>query len=628
MNPATVPKIIVTPTSPHPSTFFPELKQCKTSRDIKPFHARMIKTGLIHDQLAAAEILRFCALADRDIAYANLIFQQMDTPNCFSWNTIIRAFSEGGNEDESLHALYLFVEMLQSDFVQPNRFTYPSVLKACAQLRGVREGNQIHGMVKKLDLEHDEFVLSNLMRMYVVCGEMNHASLLFDSSVELIKGNVVLWNVMLDGFIRLGNLDSARKLFDEMPQRSVVSWNSMISGYSQNGLFKEAVDLFRDMQTEKIKVNYVTLVSVLPAVSRLGAIELGKWMHLYADRNNIQIDEILGSALVDMYSKCGNVERAIEIFESLPRRNVITWNAIINALAIHGRAEDALDHFRRMESEGVEPNDVTYIGLLTACSHAGLVQTGRLVFDRMINQTGLKPRIEHYGCFVDLLSRAGLLEEAEGIISNMSIQPDDVIFKTLLAGCKMHKNIEMGKRIAERLMEMVPNDSGSYVALSNMYASLGNWDEVSKVRLMMKKMEVRKDPGCSWIEIDGEIHEFFVEDEANAMDKEIRLMLGEMSRELSLLGYTPDTTQVLLNVDEEEKGSGLNYHSEKMAIAYGLIAMSPQTIIRVVKNLRICDDCHASIKLFSRIYNRKIIVRDRKRFHHFENGVCSCMDYW
>ncbi|XP_057494498.1 pentatricopeptide repeat-containing protein At5g48910 [Actinidia eriantha] len=623
---STISKTTLNPSPPHPSTLFPELTQCKTMRDLNQVHAKLIKTGRINDPLAAAEVLRISAVSappHRDLAYARLVFRHMDPPpNCFSFNTLIRALSD----DDPLDALILFDEMLHCESVGPNRFTFPSVLKACARAGRVEEGKQVHGLVVKYGLGCDAFVVSNLVRMYVMCSVMSDACAVFRLSVGM--ENVVLWNVMVDGYVRIGDFKAARQVFNEMPQRSLVSWNSMISGYAQNGLFKEAIELFREMQIVGVSPNYVTLVSVLPAISRLGALELGKWVHLHAEKNKIEIDAVLGSALIDMYSKCGNIEKALQVFETLPQRNVIAWNAIISGLAMHGQAKDAIDHFWRMEQAGVTPNDVTYIAVLSACSHAGLVHEGRLIFDHMVRLVGLEPRIEHFGCMVDLLGRAGHLEEAEKLILEMPITPDDVILKALLGACKTHKNIQMGKRIARLLMEMSPRDSGAYVALSNMYASLGNWEAVAGVRLMMKEGDIRKDPGCSWIMLNGVIHEFLVEDNSHPRAKEINLMLEEMCRQLSLCGYTPDTSQVFLNVEDEEKGSALHYHSEKIAIAFGLISTAPQTPLLVVKNLRICDDCHSSIKLISKIYNRKITVRDRKRFHHFVNGSCSCMDHW
>lgn len=631
MNSTTFPK--PTLTFPHHS---PDISTCKTMRDLNQIHANLIKTGLIADPLVASGVLKFSALSapsQRDIHYAFKVFDQMPQPNCFSWNTIIRAFVEVGDDGYSLQALNVFCLMLESEFVGPNKFTFPSVLKACANVGFIEVGKQVHGMIQKYGIERDEFVLSNLVRMYVVCGEMGDAFVLFKGNVcrsdrkKMNTGNIVLWNVMIDGYVNAGNFSVALEMFNEMPERSVVSWNSMISGYAQNGFYKEATEMFREMQLGDVSPNYVTLVSVLPAVSRLGALELGKWVHIYALRNEIQIDEVLGSALIDMYSSCGSIVESLQLFKSLLHKNVVTWNAMINGFAMHGRAKDAIDYFWRMEQVGIAPSDVTYISVLTACSHAGFVAEGRSIFSYM-HKMGLEPRIEHYGCMVDLLGRAGLLEEAEQLILEMPCTADDVILKALLGACKIHGNIELGKRVANHLMELSPYDSGSYVAMSNMYASLGNWEEVADVRLRMKELDVRKDPGCSWIELDGVVHEFLVEDDTHLRTKEIQFMLEELSEQLSLTGYRSDTKQVFLNIDDKEKASALHYHSEKIALAFGLISTSPGTPLRIVKNLRICHDCHSTMKLISRLYKRKIVIRDRKRFHHFENGSCSCMDYW
>ncbi|WJX43217.1 Pentatricopeptide repeat-containing protein [Trifolium repens] len=619
----------------------PQIKNCKTIQELKQLHAIFIKTNKAHDPTVSTELLKLTATSDfRDPIYALSLFDQMSQPNCFAWNTVIRAFSDSSSSNAN-NALLIFCQMMYDGVVEPNSFTFPSVLKACSVVAGLEEGKQVHGLVVKFGFVDDEFVVSNLLRMYVLCGSIEDASVLFHKNVGDLsseirvrdkrrqEGNVVLCNVMIDGYVRIGKIDAARELFDEMQQKSVVSWNAMISGYAQNGFFKEAVDLFhRMMEMGDVSPNRVTLVSVLPAISRLGALELGKWVHLYAERNGVRIDEVLGSALIDMYAKCGNIEKAIQVFKRLSKTNVIAWNAMIGGLAMHGKAKDVLDYFSRMERSGVSPSDVTYIAILNACSHAGLVEKGRSIFNDMVNRVGLEPRIEHYGCMVDLLGRAGYLEEAEELITNMPIKPDDVIWKALLGACKLHKNVEIGRRAAEVLMKLAPHDSGAYVALSNLYALSGNWDGVAEVRMMMKELDIRKDPGCSWIEIDGVIHEFLVEDDSHPRAKEIHSMLKEISNKLSLVGHIQDTTQVLLKMDEEHKESLLHYHSEKIAVAFGLISTSPKTPLQIVKNLRICEDCHSSMKLISKVYQRRIIIRDRKRFHHFENGSCSCMDYW
>ncbi|CAA6655848.1 unnamed protein product [Spirodela intermedia] len=557
-----------------------DLKACRTVRELRQLHAAAIKTGHIRDPSWRRRFY---------LRYAGLVFSQMEAPNIFSWNTMIRAFSESscdlasGGDPSAI----------------PNKYTFPSVLKACAAAAAGEESRQIHAQAIKMGLDADGFVASNLVRAYATCRSMDDARRLFRRSrlPERSESAVVLQN----------------KAFDEMPVRSVVSWNAVVAGYAQNGLFKHAVDVFRSMQAEGVAPNHVTLVSVLPAISHLGALDLGKWVHAYATRNDIEVDDVLGSALVDMYAKCGSIERALQVFEEIPsrrRRNPITWSAVISGLALHGCADDAVEQFARMEREGVIPTDVAFIGVLKACSHGGLVEAGRRFFRRMVDVYGLKPRLEHYGCMVDMLGRAGLLEEAEQLLLGMPMAPDDVILKALLSACKMHGAVEMAR----------PRDGGCFVLLSNLYASLGNWEAVAKVRLMMKELGVTKDPGRSWITLDGVVHGFVVEDSSHRRSGEIHTMLEEISLKLRSAGHTPDIKQVLLNIDDEEKESALKYHSEKIAVAFGLISTEPGAELRVVKNLRVCADCHESMKLISKIYNRRIVVRDRSRFHHFEGG--------
>ncbi|XP_078157673.1 pentatricopeptide repeat (PPR) superfamily protein [Carex rostrata] len=615
------------------NSILPLLKSTKTLEELKPLHALAIKSGKIRDPLVSAEILRCSALSDdRDLTYARLVFDQMPEPNNFSWNILIRALAE--REHDQFEAIGVFSDMLNCDYARPNQHTYPSVLKACASASAnlIDTGKVIHGQVVKLSMVSNGFVLTNLVRMYSLCGDMKGAEILVQNNTldTNSEASVVVSNVLIDGYFRLGMVDRARQIFDEMPNKSIVSWNGMIARYAQIGQFKKAVEVFRNMQFQGMKPNYVSLVSVLPAISRLGLMELGKWVHLYAQKKTMSFNNVLTSAIIDMYSKCGNIDKAIEVFEELPEKKCITiWTALIMGLAIHGRAKDAVRYFEMMEKYGVVPTDVAFIGVLNACSHAGLVNEGRLLFDRMVNVYNIRPRIEHYTCMVDMLGRAGLVSEAEKVVNLMPIEPDDVIFKSLLSACKLHREVEIATRVADRLLQLAPTDGGCYVLLSNFYASLGDWDAVARVRLKMKELDIRKDPGCSWITIDGNIHEFLVEDKTHPRQKEIYHILSDIASRLKDEGYVADTSQVLINIDEhEEKENMLLHHSEKIAIAFGLISTKAGTTLQVVKNLRVCVDCHSSIKLISKLYNRRIVLRDRNRFHHFENGSCSCNDYW
>lgn len=449
---------------------------------------------------------------------------------------------------------------------------------------------------------------------------------MFDGSSEL---DIVAWNSMLEGYANCKDGKSLHRLFDQMPHRDVVSWNTMIAFYVQMGEFGEAATMFRLMRESGEQPNQVTLISVLSAVAYLGALAQGRWLHAYIDKHGIELNENLGSALISMYSKCGCLEGAIQAFEKTNRKSVDTWNAMISGFASNGHSVKALEFFLKMEDCEVQPNAITFSCVLNACSHARLVKDGVEYFRKMTEVYGIEPDIAHYGCMVDLYGRAGFFDEAEEMMRKMPMEPDAVMWKALLAACKTHGNFKMGERAGIKLIELAPNDHTSYVLLSNMYAMADNWDGVCKVRKMMWERSVKKVPGCSSIELDGVIHEFLVGDINHSRKKEIYEMLDEMGDQLKLAGYEPDTKQVLLDIDEEDvKQTSLSHHSEKLAIAFGFISTKPSTTIRVVKNLRVCSDCHSAIKLLSKIYDRNIIVRDSNRFHHFTNGSCSCGDYW
>ncbi|RVX18365.1 Pentatricopeptide repeat-containing protein [Vitis vinifera] len=301
----------------------------------------------------------------------------------------------------------------------------------------------------------------------------------------------------------------------------------------------------------------------------------------------------LGTALMDFYAKCGSVESSIEVFGKMPVKNVLSWTVLIQGLASNGQGKRALEYFYLMLEKNVEPNDVTFIGVLSACSHA-----------------------------------AGLIEEAFQFIKNMPIQPNAVIWRTLLASCKVHKNVEIGEESLKQLIILEPTHSGDYILLSNIYASVGRWEDALKVRGEMKEKGIKKTPGCSLIELDGVIHEFFAEDNVHSQSEEIYNAIEDMMKQIKSAGYVPNTAEARLDAEEDDKESSVSHHSEKLAIAFGLIKSPPGTTIRITKNLRVCTDCHNATKLVSKVFNREIVVRDRTRFHHFKEGSCSCNDYW
>lgn len=452
-----------------------------------------------------------------------------------------------------------------------------------------------------------------------------YAQQLFDTMPEK---SVVSLTAMIRCYVKHGELDKARVLFEEIEERDVVCWNVMLDGYTRHGFPNDALLLFRQMLVAKVKPNEVTVLSVIAACGQLGALESGRWLHSYIENNGIEGNVRVCTALIDMYSKCGSLEDARLVFDRIKDKDVVVWNSMILGYAIHGFSRDALQLFNEMYMIGHRPTNVTFIAILSACGHSGLVREGWSFFHSMKDEYEMEPKIEHYGCMVNLLGRAGHLEEAYDLVKNMKIEPDSVLLGALLGACRLHGNIALGEEIAEFMVGKKLANSGTYILLSNIYAATGNWDGVARVRTLMKDSGVQKEPGCSSIEVNNKVHEFLAGDLKHPKSKEIYMMLEEMNRWLKAHGYTPQIDIVLQDLGDRQKEQSLEVHSEKLAIAFGLISTQPGTTIKIVKNLRVCLDCHAVTKLISKITGRKIVMRDRNRFHHFMNGSCSCGDYW
>uniref|UniRef100_A0A5K1CIW7 DYW domain-containing protein n=2 Tax=Nymphaea colorata TaxID=210225 RepID=A0A5K1CIW7_9MAGN len=473
--------------------------------------------------------------------------------------------------------------------------------------------------------EKDIVVMNVMIGGYVKLGDVDAANEMFS---KVATKDLLMCNTMMGGYVKNWDVGAAYRLFVEMTERDMVSWNTMIGGFIQTGRFKEATELFHRMQTENLRPNDVTIVGMLRACSQVGALDMGKWLHAYVDRNRYLVNVVVGTSLVDMYCKCGVLECAEQIFDQLHDKDVTAWNAMITGFAMHGKSVKALELFRQMQHERIQPNEVTFVGVLCACTHGGLVDEGKQYFHSMVSEFGLTPQLEHYGCMVDLLGRAGLLEEAYDFIKGMPLAPHTGVWGALLGACKIHGNIELAECAIKHLIELDKEDGGYCAILSNIYAKAGRWDDVAKVRALMKERGIEKKPGCSSIEVDGKVHEFGVGDKTHPRSEEIYTMLKEISRRLTMHGYVARTSEVFFDVEEEEKEHALCFHSEKLAIAFGLISTKKGVMLRIVKNLRVCDDCHAATKLISKIFERDLIIRDRSRFHHFRQGICSCGDYW
>uniref|UniRef100_A0A1D1YP12 Pentatricopeptide repeat-containing protein At4g16835, mitochondrial n=1 Tax=Anthurium amnicola TaxID=1678845 RepID=A0A1D1YP12_9ARAE len=546
--------------------------------------ARRLFAGIPCPDVVSFNTMLSCYFRNGDVDGARLLFSRMPVKDCVSWNSMISGLSENAKMEE---AQALFSAMPEKNLVSWN-----------AMITGfVRAGN--------LDLA-EEF---------------------FGRAPD--KNDVVLQTVMITGYMGSGKVHRARRLFDRMLIRNLVTWNAMISGYVENRQPENALKIFQTMVgTLCLKPNSSSFSSALLGCSHLSALELGKQIHQFACKSPLILDPTVGTSLVSMYCKCGDLGEARRLFDRMHQRDVVCWNAMMSGYAQHGYGAIAVQLFNEMKNKGILPNWITFVAALSACIHAGMVDLGKSIFETMRAEYDVKPIPDHYYCMIDLLCRAGLLMEAVELIHKMPFSPNQAVFGTLLGACKIQKNLELAEFAAQRLLELEPRSAGAYVQLANVYAAMHRWDDVSKVRRLMKEREVVKSPGYSWIEVKSVVHVFRSGDRAHSQLDSIYAKLNELEVSMKKAGYVPDLSSALHDVGVEQKEQILSRHSEKLAIAFGLITIPPWMMIRVFKNLRVCVDCHNATKFISMIERRDIIVRDTARFHHFSNGCCSCGDFW
>lgn len=517
------------------------------------------------------------------VVEARELFDHMNEKCMVSWSALISCYEKNEMYEE---ALLMFKEMC-SNGIMVDEIIALTVLSSSANLGVVDVGKMIHSMAVKIGIASYVNLQNALIHMYCKCEVIKDAEKLFNAACPNL--DLISWNSMITGYMRSGLVENARALFDSMPERDLVSWSAIIAGYAQHDCFSETLDLFQDMQLAHVQPDEAVLVSALSACTRLSALEQGKWVHAYIRKEGLMINGILGTTLIDMYMKCGCVQNALDVFHAMEDRTVSTWNALILGLAMNGLEEKSLTVFDDMKQSGILPNEITFIGVLGACRHMGLVDKGCLHFDSMTQEYHIKPNFKHYGCMVDLLGRAGKLKEAEELLESMPMAPDVSTWGALLGACKKYGDVERGERVGRKLIELQPDHDGFHIMLSNVYASKGSWEDVIDVRDVMVQQRLVKTPGCSMIEANGTVHEFLAGDRTHPEIKEIKQKLDEMVKKIKIEGYVPDKGEVFLEIDEEEKESSLLRHSEKLALAYGLLHAAPGAPIRIMKNLRICN---------------------------------------
>lgn len=517
--------------------FAPMLQNCVKIKDLKKIHAQIVKYSLSQSSFLVTKMVHVCDKKG-GLKYANLLFEEVNQPNVFLYNAVIRTQTRNHAYRE---AVVVYKQMLR-DLIMPNGFTFPFVIKSCGGLESSFLAKQIHAHVYKIGPKPHFIVENALMDMYMKCDHLCDAHQVFD---EMTERDVISWNNLISGYVKVGQMRKARVLFDEMPYKTIVSWTAMVTGYTRIGCYSDALAVFRQMQMGGIEPDEISIVSVLPACAQLGALELGKWIHMYCDKNGLIRETNVCNALIEMYAKCGCIDQAKQLFDQILKRDVISWSTMIGGLANHGKAREAHELFWQMQIAEVEPNGVTFLGLLSACSHAGLWREGLMYFDLMRKVYNIEPGVEHYGCLVDLLGRSGHFVQALDIIKEMPMKPDSKIWGSLLSSSRTYSNLEIAVTAMEHLQVLEPEDSGNFVLLSNIYADVGEWEGVSSMRKLIRSRSMKRTPGCSLIEVNNEVQEFASGDNSKPFSDDI-------FRLLELLTVHQDPTKCMVDIMSED----------------------------------------------------------------------------
>nr|GEV19711.1 pentatricopeptide repeat-containing protein At1g20230-like [Tanacetum cinerariifolium] len=603
------------------------VKACATSRDLteaQRAYKDAVAFGLNKDILlgnAMIDMFGKCKCVDG----ARRAFEELEFRDVITWTSMCSCYVSCGKVRQGLQ---MFREMCM-DGVRPNSVSVSSILPACSDLKCLRLGREIHGFVVKNGLGGNVFISSALVDMYASCLCLRQAELVFN---RMSNRDIVSYNVMISAYFENGEAVKALAIFGRMKNEGLrlnyASWNAVICGSLQAGRTQQALELLAEMQKAGFSPNQITLTAVLTACTNLESLRGGKEIHGYIYRHYFLDDTTALTALVFMYAKCGKLEFSQKVFEMMSKRDTVAWNTMIIANSMHGNGEEALVLFNEMLQSGAKPNAVTFTGVLSGCSHSRLVDEGLSIFNSMSRVHLIEPDAEHHSCVVDVLSRAGRLEEAYCLIQDMVIEPTASAWGALLGACRVYKNVDMARIAAKRLFEIEPHNPGNYVLLSNILVNAKLWGEASETRKIMKDKGIKKEPGCSWVRVKNKVHTFVVADKSNEHSIAIYKFLSDMSEKMRQAGYLPDTEFVLQDLDSEEKVDTLCNHCEKLSVAFGLLNLNGESSITVFKNLRICGDCHNAIKFMAKIVGVTIVVRDALRFHHFKDGHCSCKDFW
>lgn len=521
---------------------------------------------------------------------ATRLFQMMPHKNVISCTTMITGLDRVRMTDE---ALLSFKEMVGIGF-RPSSCTLTCIVTACANAGRLEFGVQLHGQVWKLGSVFDAHVMASLITFYGSCGKVEECG----------------------------------RVFSEKVHHNVVVWTSLLTGYGANGKHENAVRVFGNMVRFGVVPNQSSFAGALSATREMEMVDWGTGIHCASMKLGLESDVFVGNSLVVLYMKCGSIQDGVAAFQEIVDKNVVSWNAVIVGCAQHGHGEWAMAFLTHMTKAGLSPDEITFTGLLSSCSHSGMLHKGRHIFECLRRLSSVKPCLEHYACMVDILCRSGRLDEAEDLVKKMPMEPNLSIWLALLSGCRSQSKLEIAERAAKHIRDIDPHCGAASVLMSNIYALAGRWADVARVRRNMRKMGTLRQPGYSWVTQRGVRHTFVSGDKSHPLSKEIYKKLEWLRVKLKENGYVSDERCSLHDVEEEHKGELLSSHSERLAICFALITTPEGSTITVMKNLRTCEDCHSAIKLTAMIIRRKIVIRDSTRFHHFTDGFCSCGDYW
>ncbi|XP_015892956.3 putative pentatricopeptide repeat-containing protein At5g52630 isoform X2 [Ziziphus jujuba] len=580
------------------------LNACTSLHSIKvgeQIHAYIIKYRIDFDTSIGNSLCTLYAKC-RDLESSVKAFMKIREKNVISWTGIISACGDNG---EAARGLQFFSEMLSED-VEPNEFTLTSVLSLCCVMLTLGVGTQVHSLSIKLGYESILPIKNSIMYLYLKCGQVKEAQTLFEG-METVS--LITWNAMIAGYAQMMDLEG-----------------NDLSAY-QSG--NEALNIFSKLNRSDMKPDLFTFSSILTVCSSLVALEQGEQIHAQTIKTGFLSDVVVGTALINMYNKCGSIEKASKAFLEMSTRTLISWTSMITGLAQHGKTQQALQLFEDMRFAGVRPNQITFVGVLSACSHAGMVDEALSYFEMMQKEYKIKPVMDHFACLIDMFVRLGRLDEAFNFIEKMDIEPSEFIWSILIAGCRSHGNLELGFYAAEQLLKLKPKDIETYVLLLNMYLSAGRWKDVSRVKKLMKEEKLGKLKDWSWISIKGKVYSFKPNDKSHPQNVDIYKSLENLIDEAKSLGYESLETLMVTDEDEEKtsSSSSAHYHSEKLAVAFGLLNTPSAAPIRVMKNVIMCRDCHNFVKIISLLTDREITIRDSKRLHKIVNGRCSCGDF-